>query len=198
MPDVTVKRIEDMEAIWGGSFVRARASPGASAFGMNIWNFPPDWDQYWEHNHVDAPADDHEEEVYTALTGKATLHVGGEQHEIKPGVFARVAPPRSAGSRRQPRESSSSASALPRDRSTRHSRSSSWAVLRASDAPTNRPGRGLTSNARRRSGCLGRPGTGPRATTRSQPSRPALAETALINTDMRRILRELTSESPEP
>ena len=25
MPDVTVKRIDDMEAIWGGSFVRARA-----------------------------------------------------------------------------------------------------------------------------------------------------------------------------
>ena len=90
MPDVTVKRIDDMEAIWGGSFVRARASLGASAFGMNIWNFPPGWDQYWEHNHVDAPADDHEEEVYTALSGKATLHVGGEEHTIEPGVFARV------------------------------------------------------------------------------------------------------------
>ena len=41
MPDVTVKRVEEMEAIWGGSFVRARASLGATSFGMNIWNFPP-------------------------------------------------------------------------------------------------------------------------------------------------------------
>ena len=36
MPDVTVKRVEEMEAIWGGSFVRARASLGATSFGMNI------------------------------------------------------------------------------------------------------------------------------------------------------------------
>jgi hypothetical protein len=84
MPDVTVKRVEEMEAIWGGSFVRARASLGATSFGMNIWNFPPNWEEYWEHNHVDPPADDGEEEVYTALSGKATLHVAG--------VFARVGP----------------------------------------------------------------------------------------------------------
>ena len=45
MADVTVKRVEEMESIWGGSFVRARASLGASSFGMNIWNFPPNWDQ---------------------------------------------------------------------------------------------------------------------------------------------------------
>ena len=52
MSDVTVKRVDEMESIWGGSFVRARASLGASSIGMNIWNFPPDWQEYWEHNHV--------------------------------------------------------------------------------------------------------------------------------------------------
>ncbi len=90
MADVTIKRVEEMESIWGGSFVRVRASLGARSFGMNIWNFPPNWDQYWEHNHVDEPAADGEEEVYTVLGGKATLHVAGEQHALEPGVFARV------------------------------------------------------------------------------------------------------------
>lgn len=90
MADVTVKRVDEMESIWSGSFVRARASLGASSFGMNIWNFPPDWEQYWEHNHVEPPAADNEEEVYTALNGKATLWVAGEGHVLEPGVFARV------------------------------------------------------------------------------------------------------------
>ena len=90
MADVTIKRIDEMESIWGGSFVRARASLGASSFGMNIRSFPPNYDEYWEHNHVDPPAGDGEEEVYSALQGQATLHVAGQQNERAPGVFARV------------------------------------------------------------------------------------------------------------
>ena len=89
MADLTVKRVEEMESIWGGNFVRARASLGARSFGMNIWNCPPNW-QSWEHNHVDPPVSDDEEEVYTALSGKATLHAAGEQHVLSPGVFIRV------------------------------------------------------------------------------------------------------------
>jgi uncharacterized cupin superfamily protein len=90
MADVTVRRVEEMETIFGGSFVRARASLGASSFGMNIWNLPPNFDQYWEHDHVTPPAADHEEEIYTALSGKATLRVAGEEYVLQPGVFARV------------------------------------------------------------------------------------------------------------
>lgn len=90
MADVTVRRVEEMESIWGGSFVRARASLGARSFGMNIWNLPPNWEDYWEHDHVTPPVDDGEEEVYTALSGRATLLVGGESHVLEPGVFARV------------------------------------------------------------------------------------------------------------
>ena len=45
---------------------------------------------YWEHNHVEPPAADNEEEVYTALSGKATLRVAGQEHVLEPGVFARV------------------------------------------------------------------------------------------------------------
>ena len=89
MADVTIKRVEEMESIWGGSFVRARASLGASSLGMNIWSSPPNWES-WEHNHADPPVSDDEEEVYTALSGSATLHVNGVQHALEPGVFARV------------------------------------------------------------------------------------------------------------
>lgn len=90
MADMTIKRVDEMESIWDGRFVRARASLGASSFGMNIWNLPPNWDQNWEHDHVTAPVDDGEEEVYTVLGGKAILRVAGEEHVLEPGVFVRV------------------------------------------------------------------------------------------------------------
>jgi uncharacterized cupin superfamily protein len=88
--DVTIKRVEEMESIWDGRFVRARASLGARSFGMNIWNLPPNWDQNWEHDHVTPPAADDEEEIYTVLSGTATLRVAGEEHVLEPGVFVRV------------------------------------------------------------------------------------------------------------
>jgi len=89
MADVTVKRVEEMESIWGGSFVRARASLEASSFGMNIWNVPAGWES-WEHSHAEPPVTDNEEEVYTILSGKATLRVAGEEYVLEPGAFARV------------------------------------------------------------------------------------------------------------
>jgi hypothetical protein len=88
--DVTVRHVDEMESIWGGSFVRARASLGASSFEMNVLNLPPNFDQYFVHNHVDPPVSDQLEEIYTALNGKAMLHVAGEEHVLEPGVFARV------------------------------------------------------------------------------------------------------------
>ena len=96
MPDVTIKRVDEMESIWGGSFVRARASLGASSFGMNIWNVPAGWES-WEHSHAEPPVTDDEEEIYTIISGRATLHVDGTAHALEPGVFARVG----AGARRK-------------------------------------------------------------------------------------------------
>lgn len=90
MADVTVKRLDEMESIWDGGFVRARASLGARSFGMNVRNLPPNSDDYWEHDHVTPPVTDNEEEIYTALRGRATLHVAGVEYVIEPGVFARV------------------------------------------------------------------------------------------------------------
>lgn len=92
MADMTIMRVGEMEAIWDGRFVRARASLGASSFGMNIWNLPANWDQNWEHDHVTPPVADNEEEVYTALRGKAFIRVAGEEHVLEPGVFVRVGP----------------------------------------------------------------------------------------------------------
>ena len=90
MADVTVKRVDEMEAVFDGTFVRARAALGARSFGMNIINLPPNWENYPEHDHVGAPVDDQQEEIYTALSGRATLQVGGAEHVVEPGVFARV------------------------------------------------------------------------------------------------------------
>jgi mannose-6-phosphate isomerase-like protein (cupin superfamily) len=88
MPDVTVKRIEEFDSPNGGGFCRARAGLGVSAFGMQVENFPPNFEHYPQHDH----GDDGQEEVYTALSGSATLHAGDEQHELVPGTFARVGP----------------------------------------------------------------------------------------------------------
>lgn len=49
---------------------------------------PPHFEHFPEHDH----AHDGQEEVYTALSGSATLHAEGKAHRLEPGVFARVGP----------------------------------------------------------------------------------------------------------
>ena len=49
MPDYTAKRIDDMEAIFGGGFRKARSELGVTSFGMQVLDFPPNADQYPEH-----------------------------------------------------------------------------------------------------------------------------------------------------
>ncbi len=88
MADVTVKRLEEFEAIFGGGFRRVRAGLGVSSFGLSVMDFPPGFTQYPEHDH----GRDGQEEVYTVLSGSATLTAGGQDHELEPGVFARVGP----------------------------------------------------------------------------------------------------------
>src|SRR3972149_690051 len=91
MAAVTVKRVEEMDSLYGGVFVRARAALGVTSFGMQVENLPANHDQYPNHDHTnDSP--DGQEEVYIALSGKATLVVGGQEHRLEPGVFARVGP----------------------------------------------------------------------------------------------------------
>ena len=93
MSDVTVMRIDEFDTPNGGGFCRARASLGVTAFGMQVEQVPPNFLHHPEHDHVD----DGQEEVYTVLSGSATLRVGDREHRLVPGVFARVGP----GERRQ-------------------------------------------------------------------------------------------------
>ena len=88
MADVTVKRLDEFESIFGGGFRRVRAGLGVSSFGLAVMDFPPGFTQYPEHDH----GPDGQEEVYSVLAGKATLTAGGGDYELEPGVFARVGP----------------------------------------------------------------------------------------------------------
>ena len=88
MADVTVKRLEDFEAIFGGGFRRVRAGLGVTAFGLAVIDLPPNFKHYPAHDQ----SHDGQEEVYTLLSGKATLQVGDTEHELEPGVWARIGP----------------------------------------------------------------------------------------------------------
>lgn len=88
MADVTVKRLEDFEAVFGGGMRRVRAGLGVSSFGIQVIELPPDFSLYPSHDH----SHDEQEEVYLTLGGRATLEVEEESFELEPGVFARVGP----------------------------------------------------------------------------------------------------------
>jgi uncharacterized cupin superfamily protein len=88
MADVTVKTLDDCDTAFGGAMKLVRHSLGVSAFGLQVEEFPPNADQYPEHDH----SEDGQEEVYIVVEGEATLQVGGEEHTLRPGTFARVGP----------------------------------------------------------------------------------------------------------
>ena len=88
MSDYAAKRVEEMEAAYGGAFVKARAELGVSAFGLQVINLPPDADSYPEHDHVA----DGQEEVFVALKGSGWIEIEGEKLELDPSVFVRVGP----------------------------------------------------------------------------------------------------------
>jgi hypothetical protein len=52
MADYTAKTIREMEAGFGGGFVKARAELGVTAFGMQVIQLPPDFGDYHEHDHA--------------------------------------------------------------------------------------------------------------------------------------------------
>lgn len=87
-------RIGEMEAIWGGSFKRARAELDVSAFGLSVIDLPPDIHQIPAHSH----RFDGQEEVYVPLAGSGWLEIEGERVPIDTGTAVRVGP----GARRKP------------------------------------------------------------------------------------------------
>jgi hypothetical protein len=90
MPDATIKRVDEMETFYDGMVTRARASLGVTSWGMQLFNFPSGFDGYPNHNHADGAVDPGQEELYVPLAGSATLHLDGEEHQLEPGVWARV------------------------------------------------------------------------------------------------------------
>ena len=89
MGDYTVKKIDEMEAVFGGAFKRARAELGVESFGMQVIDMPPDVDgQYPEHDH----AEDGQEEVYIVMRGSAEMEIEGEKVALDPDSMVRVGP----------------------------------------------------------------------------------------------------------
>ena len=88
MTEYTAKRIKDMEAGFGGGFVKARAELGVTAFGMQVIQLPPDYSDYPEHDHAESG----QEEVFVALSGSGWMEIGGERVELDDETLVRVAP----------------------------------------------------------------------------------------------------------
>ena len=82
-----VKKIDEMEAVYGGAFKRARAELGVESFGMQIIDLPPTYEGYPEHDH----AEDGQEEVFFALGGGGEIEIAGERFPLDADHVARVA-----------------------------------------------------------------------------------------------------------
>ena len=88
MAKYTAKRIDDMEAVFGGAFKRARAELGVESFGMQVMDLPPNLDRFPEHDH----ASDGQEEVYLLLRGAADIDVEGDRFPLDADLLVRVPP----------------------------------------------------------------------------------------------------------
>ena len=88
MANYTVKKIDEMEAIYAGAFKRARAELGVESFGMQVMDLPPNLEQYPEHDH----AEDGQEEVYVTLRGSGEIEIDGDRQPLDPETMVRVGP----------------------------------------------------------------------------------------------------------
>jgi hypothetical protein len=87
MSEYTVKKIDEMEAVFLGAFKRARAELGVESFGLQVIDMPPNFENYPEHDH----ADDGQEEVFMAIRGGGEIEIQGERFPLDPDHMARVA-----------------------------------------------------------------------------------------------------------
>jgi mannose-6-phosphate isomerase-like protein (cupin superfamily) len=88
MPNHSVKRIDDMEAIYLGAFKRARAELGVTSFGIQVMDIPANTDRYPEHDH----SEDGQEEVYFTVSGSGEIEIDGERYPLDPETMVRVGP----------------------------------------------------------------------------------------------------------
>jgi uncharacterized cupin superfamily protein len=98
MPDVTAKRFDEMESALAGTYTRVRAELGVRAFGLQLFDLPPGFDEPWTaHAHAGMPPEKAfmntgQEEVYVPLSGHGTLIADDERWELAPGMAVRVGP----------------------------------------------------------------------------------------------------------
>ena len=88
MADFTIKRIDEMEAAFLGTFKRARAELGVSSFGLQVMDLPPNLEQYPEHDHAEGG----QEEVFVTMRGSGEIEIDGERHPLDPETIVRVGP----------------------------------------------------------------------------------------------------------
>ncbi len=88
MSDYAVKRIDEMEAVFGGAFKRARAELGVESFGMQVIDMPANYENYPDHDHTH----DSQEEVFIALRGGGEIEIAGERFPLDSDHVARVGP----------------------------------------------------------------------------------------------------------
>jgi hypothetical protein len=88
MSNYTAKRISDMEAGFGGGFVKVRAELGVSSCGMQVIQLPADYADYPEHDESESG----QEEVYVALAGSGWIEIEGERVDLDGETFVRVGP----------------------------------------------------------------------------------------------------------
>ncbi|MGA9874919.1 MAG: hypothetical protein WBQ21_03835 [Solirubrobacteraceae bacterium] len=88
MSDYTAKSIKDMEAAFGGGFVKARAELGVTSFGMQVIQMPPNYEDYPLHDHAESG----QEEVFLAIGGSGWIEIEGERVALDPDVLVRVGP----------------------------------------------------------------------------------------------------------
>jgi hypothetical protein len=86
MPDYTIKKFDEMEPLLGGFMLRTRASLGVSSFGMQVMNFPPNFELYPNHDHSATG----QEEVYFVLDGAADFDIEGDHVHLEPNAALRV------------------------------------------------------------------------------------------------------------
>jgi mannose-6-phosphate isomerase-like protein (cupin superfamily) len=86
MAEYRSTRIDDIEAIYGGSMKRARSALDVTAFGLQVMDIPPNATGYPEHDH----STDGQEEVYVTLRGSATLDIEGTPVTLDPDHLVSV------------------------------------------------------------------------------------------------------------
>ena len=86
MRGYTIRRVDELASIGGGTVKLAGDGLGIETFGLQVLDLPPGFGEYPEHDH----AHDRQEEVYVVLAGSATFEVAGATEQAEAGTLLRV------------------------------------------------------------------------------------------------------------